>query len=217
LRAVLRPPPKLHVRFSRMKCAPAHFCRVFLAEKLVTLLQLLLAVGVAEEAVVEEARIRLMGENFAEIWGSGRCPATLKKMIFRTAIEEIIVREEKQNKTLQFTIHWSGGTHTQLEMERPRPATEMTTPTDDLQRWAGASLLAHFDWLGYLFGAFLALTGLKLLTSAHRLHPEANPLFRVLRKVIPVINTDADQFFVRSNSRLLATPLFLRVPEILAG
>jgi hypothetical protein len=54
-------------------------------------------------------------------------------MIFRTAIEEIIVREEKQNKTLQFTIHWNGGTHTQLEMERPRPATEMTTPMEALE------------------------------------------------------------------------------------
>ncbi len=29
----------------------------------------------------EEARIRLMGENFAEIWHSDRCPPTLKKMI----------------------------------------------------------------------------------------------------------------------------------------
>lgn len=74
---------------------------------------------------------------------------------------------------------------------------------------AGASLLAHFDWLGYLFGAFLALTGLKLLTRTHQLHPESNLLFRMLRNVIPVINTDADQFLVRSNSRLLATPLFL--------
>src|SRR5437016_10172980 len=81
----------------------------------------------------EEARIRLMGENFAEIWRSDRCPPTLKKMIFRTAIEEIIVREEKQNKTLQFTIHWNGGTHTQLEMERPRPATEMTTSMEALE------------------------------------------------------------------------------------
>ena len=42
----------------------------------------------------EEARIRLMGENFAEVWHSDRCPPTLKKMIFRTAIEEIIVRTD---------------------------------------------------------------------------------------------------------------------------
>jgi tellurite resistance protein TerC len=74
---------------------------------------------------------------------------------------------------------------------------------------AGASLLAHFHWVGYLFGAFLAVIGLKLLTRTHQLRPETNPFFRLLRKVIPVINADADQFFVRRNSRLFATPLFL--------
>jgi len=81
----------------------------------------------------EEASIRLMGENFAESWQSDHCPPTLKKMIFRTAIEEIIVRANAQNKTLQFTIHWNGGTHTQLEMERPRSATETTTPMEALE------------------------------------------------------------------------------------
>jgi tellurite resistance protein TerC len=74
---------------------------------------------------------------------------------------------------------------------------------------AGASLLSHFDWLGYLFGAFLALTGLKLLTRTRQLQPEANSLFRMLQKVIPVTHADADRFFVRRNSQLLATPLFL--------
>jgi DNA invertase Pin-like site-specific DNA recombinase len=81
----------------------------------------------------EEARIRLMGENFAESWQSDHCPPTLKKMLFRTAIEEIIVRADVQNKTLQLTIHWNGGTHTQLEMERPRSATETTTPLEALE------------------------------------------------------------------------------------
>jgi Recombinase/Recombinase zinc beta ribbon domain len=81
----------------------------------------------------EEARIRSMGENFAESWQSDRCPPTLKKMIFRTAIEEIIVRADAENRTLQFTIHWNGGTHTQLEMERPRSATEATTSLEALE------------------------------------------------------------------------------------
>ena len=81
----------------------------------------------------EEARIRLMGENFAEIWHSDRCPPTLKKMIFRTAIEEIIVRTDAEKKTLQFTIHWKGGAHTQLTMERPRSATETATPMEALE------------------------------------------------------------------------------------
>ena len=81
----------------------------------------------------EEARIRSMGENFAEIWQNDRCPPTLKKMIFRTAMEEIIVRTDAEKKILEFTIHWKGGAHTQLAMERPRPATETATPMEALE------------------------------------------------------------------------------------
>jgi hypothetical protein len=31
-----------------------------------------------------------MGENFAELWQSDHCTPALKKMIFRTVIEEIV-------------------------------------------------------------------------------------------------------------------------------
>lgn len=81
----------------------------------------------------EEARIRTMGENFAESWQSDHCPPTLKKMIFRTVMEEIIVRADAEKKTLEFTIHWKGGVHTQLAMERPRSAAETATPLEALE------------------------------------------------------------------------------------
>ena len=65
-----------------------------------------------------------MGDHFAAVWQSDHCPPTLKKMIFRTAIEEIIVRRDRDKKTLELIIHWKGGAHTQLAMERanPRPS-----------------------------------------------------------------------------------------------
>src|ERR1700676_3384072 len=81
----------------------------------------------------EEARILAMGENFTEIWQSDHCPPALKKMIFRTVVEEIVVRTDAEKKTLQFTIHWNGGTHTQLTMERPRSATDCATPMEALE------------------------------------------------------------------------------------
>src|SRR5690348_8580055 len=67
----------------------------------------------------EEGRIRWMGTHFVEIWNSDRCPPVLKKMIFRTVVEEIIVCMDEEKKVLEFTIHWKGGSHTQLKMERP--------------------------------------------------------------------------------------------------
>ncbi|MDQ2842139.1 MAG: zinc ribbon domain-containing protein [Acidobacteriota bacterium] len=81
----------------------------------------------------EEANILSMGENFSEVWHSERCPPTLKKMIFRTVIEEIIGRSDAEKKTLQFTIHWKGGAHTQVTMDRPRSATEPATSLEALE------------------------------------------------------------------------------------
>jgi hypothetical protein len=81
----------------------------------------------------EEIRIRSMGDHFSGVWQSNHCPTTLKKMIFRTVIEEIIVRTDQDKKTLELVIHWKGGVHTQLAMERPRSATETATPTEALE------------------------------------------------------------------------------------
>ena len=80
----------------------------------------------------EEQRIHGMGEHFAELWESDSCPPAMKKMIFRTVVEEILVCSDTGKKILQFTIHWKGGVHTRLEMERPRSAAETVTPTDAL-------------------------------------------------------------------------------------
>jgi DNA invertase Pin-like site-specific DNA recombinase len=81
----------------------------------------------------EEARIRSMGERFAAVWDSQDCPATLKKMILRTVLEEIVARPDKANNTLHFTLHWRGGVHTEVEMERPRSAAETATPLEALE------------------------------------------------------------------------------------
>jgi Recombinase zinc beta ribbon domain len=80
----------------------------------------------------EEAGILSMGENFAGVWQSDHCPPALKKMIFRTVIEEILVRTDSEKKTLLLTLHWKGGVHTQLEMDRPRSATETATSLEAL-------------------------------------------------------------------------------------
>jgi hypothetical protein len=81
----------------------------------------------------QEARIRFIGENFAGIWESDACPPALKKMIFRTIVEEIIVCADAENRTLQFTIHWKGGAHTRVEMQRPGSATDTATPMEALE------------------------------------------------------------------------------------
>jgi tellurite resistance protein TerC len=76
---------------------------------------------------------------------------------------------------------------------------------------AGAALLAKFHWVIYVFGAFLILTGIKM--ALHRnaeMHPENNPVLRLVRRLVPVTHEYREShFFVREKGVLMATPLFL--------
>lgn len=76
---------------------------------------------------------------------------------------------------------------------------------------AGLGLLELFHWIIYPFGAFLVLTGFRMLTQRHaEVHPERNPVLRLARRFFPVTPDYAGQsFFVRQTSKLLVTPLFL--------
>ncbi|MDP1651398.1 MAG: TerC family protein [Rhodocyclaceae bacterium] len=76
---------------------------------------------------------------------------------------------------------------------------------------AGVWLVSQFAWILYVFGAFLVITGIKMLVFAeHEPDLEQNPLLRWLRghlRVTPGFH--GESFFVRQNGVLWATPMFL--------
>jgi tellurite resistance protein TerC len=74
---------------------------------------------------------------------------------------------------------------------------------------AGAALLDRFSWMIYLFGAFLVLTGIKMLRSNHSsVDPGRNPMVKLLGRVMPMTDGYRGQkLTVREAGRLLATPL----------
>lgn len=75
----------------------------------------------------------------------------------------------------------------------------------------GATLLERFDWIIYIFGGFLLITGVRLATEPEiELHPEQNPLLRLVRRFVPVTSDYEDgHFFIRRSGITRATPLFL--------
>ena len=75
----------------------------------------------------------------------------------------------------------------------------------------GAALIERFAWIIYVFGAFLILTGIKMIVKREEeIHPERNPLVRWFKKLMPVTNDyRGDKFFVRENGVRMATPLFV--------
>ena len=81
---------------------------------------------------------------------------------------------------------------------------------------AGAALISRFHWIIYVFGAFLILTGVKLLFAGGATdHPENSAVFKFLRRIVPASpHLDGNHFFTKANGRWLATPLFFALALI---
>jgi TerC family integral membrane protein len=75
----------------------------------------------------------------------------------------------------------------------------------------GAALL-QFEWVVWVFGAFLAFTGAKMMTSGEEglVEPHERWVIRQFRKRFPVTGGfHGQRFFVRDKGRIHATPLFI--------
>lgn len=77
--------------------------------------------------------------------------------------------------------------------------------------FAGVALISKFHWIIYIFGAFLIFTGIKMLFHKDQeIAPDKNPLVRLFKKFFPVSDQmHGGNFFVRINSKTVATPLFI--------
>jgi len=75
----------------------------------------------------------------------------------------------------------------------------------------GVVLLETFHWIIYLFGAFLLFIGIRMcLHKEAEVHPECNPLLKLVRRIVPVTRDyEGDRFMVRRAGQIWATPLLL--------
>ena len=75
----------------------------------------------------------------------------------------------------------------------------------------GAALVRQFEWILYLFGAFLLYTGIRMMKSEEDEEDlSGNRLLGVVKKIIPVGSEfHGDKFFTIENGKKIATPLFL--------
>ena len=75
----------------------------------------------------------------------------------------------------------------------------------------GVSLLQRFEFFIYIFGAILIYSGIGLLRQREPdVDPKRNIVLRLFRRFVPITSTfEGNNFFVRRDGALVATPLFL--------
>jgi tellurite resistance protein TerC len=77
----------------------------------------------------------------------------------------------------------------------------------------GSALLAKFGWIIYIFGAFLAYTGIRMFFEGddeEQIETENHPVLNAISRFLPVFPRQVgNHFFIRKNGKLMATPLFV--------
>ncbi|MEA2561460.1 MAG: tellurite resistance protein TerC [Acidobacteriota bacterium] len=75
----------------------------------------------------------------------------------------------------------------------------------------GAALIQRFEWMIFVFGAFLVYTGIKILIQKEtEVHPEKNPVVKLFQRFVPLTTRyHGKRFFAMENGRRVATPLML--------
>jgi tellurite resistance protein TerC len=76
--------------------------------------------------------------------------------------------------------------------------------------FAGVELIERFEWLLFVFGAFLIFTAFRIARGGEEeVHPDQNPVLKLVRRVVPSTSEyDGQKMFIRRTGKLLATPLF---------
>jgi tellurite resistance protein TerC len=76
----------------------------------------------------------------------------------------------------------------------------------------GVALVAEFEWLLYIFGAFLVYTGIKIFTvkEDEEYDPGKNPVYKFLNRVFPIIHDDiSGKISIKRNGKRFFTNLFV--------
>lgn len=79
--------------------------------------------------------------------------------------------------------------------------------------FAGAALIYRFEWLLYVFGAYLLYVGVKMYLERNRekhIQPQDHPLVKFLSRRFRVFPRYVnDRFFIRKEAAVYITPLFV--------
>jgi tellurite resistance protein TerC len=74
----------------------------------------------------------------------------------------------------------------------------------------GVALIERFEWVIYIFGAFLVFTAVKIARGTEEVHPEDNPVLKFLERKLPTTRRyHGQQLFAHEDARRVATPLFV--------
>ena len=68
----------------------------------------------------QKSGLMALGDDVMALWNHPEAPVPLKKRILRTVLSEVVVESKPESPMHRLLLHWAGGVHTELQVERNR-------------------------------------------------------------------------------------------------
>jgi DNA invertase Pin-like site-specific DNA recombinase len=76
------------------------------------------AAGLKPLSAEQHAQLAHLANDFSRVWDHCETPITAKKRLLRAAICEVIVAHPPAEARIEVVIHWQGGAHTRIEIDK---------------------------------------------------------------------------------------------------
>lgn len=111
-----------------------------------------------------------IAEHFHEVWNHPHTDSLLKKRLLRTVISEIIIDTFPEEGRTELIIHWQGGVHTALNLNRHKRGQPKETSTSAIQAIQDYILLFDDDFIAGCLNRNGLITGNGLRWTRERVH-----------------------------------------------
>jgi hypothetical protein len=68
----------------------------------------------------QRQQLLALGDDLEQLWDHPHSPATLKKRILRTVLQEVVADTPDDPPSVHLKLHWAGGSHTELTVRKNR-------------------------------------------------------------------------------------------------
>lgn len=146
----------------------------------------LAAVGTSATPLSDEQKQQLMAlsEDLLTLWNQPEAPVPLKKRILRTVLKEVIVNADDEAPAYCVRLHWEGGVHTELRVERNKSGQHRSQVEQPVVELVGElakvcpdkAIAAILNRLGYQTGHELSWNASRVagLRGYHKIEPFRN-------------------------------------------
>jgi hypothetical protein len=141
---------------------------------------------VPQRVEVDREQLMALAEDLPLVWYSETSDMRVKQRIVRLLLEEIIVDIDERAAQIAMTLHWRGGRHSELRIQRPKPGNSYNaTRTDALEivkrmagQWPDKEIAATLNRRGMKTGVGNTWTESRVysLRRKHRLLDYSPPV-----------------------------------------